>query len=324
MEFGIKPSQGGHEFDATMAQTIRAEELGFSSVYLSEHHGHETHWPTPLLALGAISSRTSTIDLGTAIKLLPLHNPVHLAGRIAMLDAISDGRTKIGFGLGWDKHEFDTYGVPRTQRGARMTEYLEILNELFAGGQTTYDGEFYQFEDFELFPKPITKPRPRMLVGGASDRAYERASTLADGWIAPGGELAEIAEKARKYQSWDDDGQTIVTNQGSVVRESAADATRATKRFLRQFHEPLIERGHPYSGPSVKELNHTLEHELESHIESRCLVAGTPDQCIEKIQRIHDNTGFDEFILRVSTYGLPKDDGLETIELLASEVLPSF
>jgi alkanesulfonate monooxygenase SsuD/methylene tetrahydromethanopterin reductase-like flavin-dependent oxidoreductase (luciferase family) len=324
MDLSIKPSQGAGEFDAMLEQAVRADDLGFSGVYLSEHHGHPIYWPTPLLALGAIASHTEDVELGTAVKLLPLHNPVHLAGRIALLDRLSDGRARMGFGLGWDHDEFDAYGIPRSERGARMTEYLELMNDLFEPGPTTFDGDFYAFEDFELFPRHASDPRPGMLVGGTSDQAYHRATDLADGWVSPGGELAELAAYAEEYRdSAADPGDVVITNQGTVVRETEDAALDGLKRLKRAFHEPLIERGHPYS-PSQAELEEMLGSGFDGYVEERALVAGTPDQAIDKLQRIEAATGADEIVLRISTCGLPKAEGLETLELLAEDVLPSF
>ncbi len=322
MDLSIKPSQGADEFDAMLEQAVRADDLGFSGVYLSEHHGHPIYWPTPVLALGAIASHTEHVDLGTAVKLLPLHNPVHLAGRIALLDRMSDGRARMGFGLGWDHDEFDAYGVPRSERGARMTEYLELMNDLFEPGSTTFDGDFYAFEDFELFPRHASDPRPGMLVGGTSDQAYHRASNLADGWISPGGDLDELATYAREFRD-SGDGDVVITNQGTVVRDTSEAALDGLERLKRAFHEPLIERGHPYS-PSQQELEDMFSGDFRGYVDERALVAGTPDQAIEKLQRIEDETGADEIVLRISTCGLPKDEGLETLDLLAEEVLPSF
>ncbi|MFB6310907.1 MAG: LLM class flavin-dependent oxidoreductase [Salinirussus sp.] len=322
MDLSIKPSQGADEFGAMLEQAARADQVGFHGAYLSEHHGHPIYWPTPLLALGAIAAQTDQLHVGTAVKLLPLHNPVHLAGRIALLDRMADGRTRIGLGLGWDPDEFDTYGIPREERGARMTEYLEIMNALFEPGPTTFDGDFYDFTEFELFPRPVREPRPGLLVGGTSGQAYDRATRLADGWISPGGELADLAAYAREFREHGD-GRVVITNQGTVVRESENEALDGLKRLKRAFHEPLIERGHPYS-PTAAELEETLSGDFRQYVEERALVAGTPDEVIQQLERIETETGADEVVLRISTCGLPKKEGLRTIELLGEEVLPSF
>lgn len=323
MEFSIKPVQGSWEYDATLEQAVLAEECGFDGVSLSEHHGLPTHWASPLLGLAGIATRTSSIGLSTSVKLLPLQNPVELASRIGLLDSISGGRTTMGFGLGWRNQEFEAYGVPKSERGARMDEYLEILDVLFEPGPTTYEGQFYQFENFEVSPRPVQSPRPAFLVGGWSERAFERAAEYGDGWTAAGGLVDEIAEKAAEYRTYDD-GSVVGSNHATVVRESADRARADTEEFLRIFKKPLIEAGHVNSMTDMDDLNRRFEEDFDGYVDERFIVSGTPDDCIEKIQYIDDRMAPDEFIFRVSAPGWSNEKALETIRMLGNEVLPSF
>ena len=349
MRFGVRPVEGGAEFEPTVRQAELAEQLGFDSVYLAEHHGltASPYWPSPLLGLAAIAARTSRIDLGTNIALLPLYNPVRLAGEIAYLDVMSQGRTRFGFGLGWRPEEFEALGVPKRERGRRMDEYLELLHRLLTERSVTFDGDFYSFENFELTPKPVQSPRPEFFVGGWSSQAMRRATTYGDGWMAPGGTYEQLTEFVSDLRERDD-AHVVVSTEGTVVRESAERAERASREFVKNRRIPYIRsrRSHHYAdfkeqldaqGVSYdldsttgierfarKLARHELEDGLESYTRETCFVGGTPDECIEQIERIEALLSCEEIIFRPYSHGYPTSDALETIEMLGEEVLPSF
>src|SRR5438270_776544 len=100
MKFGLSPLQGGGSFEQTIQECERAEAAGFGSVFLGEHHNNPVLYPTPLVGLAAIASRTHRIRLGTGVLLLPLYHPVAVAEEGAMVDMISNGRLILGVGPG--------------------------------------------------------------------------------------------------------------------------------------------------------------------------------------------------------------------------------
>lgn len=323
MDFGVRPTEGGHTYEAAVQQAIRAEELGFHGVYLAEHHGFPDapYWPSPLLGLAGIATRTSSIRVGTNISLLPLANPVRLAGEIAQLDVMTGGRTVFGFGVGWRDIEFKAFGIPRSERGARMTEYLNLLNILFEPGPTTFDGQFHQFSDFELTPRPIQSPRPDFLVGGESRPAFDRAANFAEGWVSPGGTIEENAEHVNTFEA-EGGGRVVITTGGVIAREDEDTALNLANRFIALQKQPHVEEGNPHAESIDPEFDSNTE--LREYVNNRVFIAGTPDQCIEKIEKIQAATGCDELILRISCKGWSHEDTTETLELLGTEVLPSF
>src|SRR5262245_11331525 len=100
MHVGLSPLQSGHNFEATTQDCERAEALGFDSIWLGEHHNHPLLYPTPLIGLAAIASRTRRLRLGTGVLLLPLYHPLAVAEEGAMVDMISGGRLILGMGAG--------------------------------------------------------------------------------------------------------------------------------------------------------------------------------------------------------------------------------
>jgi probable F420-dependent oxidoreductase len=169
---------------ALLSYAVRAEELGFDSLWVWDHIFLGVDPPFPIIdsltLLAAAAARTSRIRLGTGVLVLPLRNPVVLAKELASLDRIAGGRLLLGLASGWYKREFDAVGVPFRERGRIMDRNLEILRRLWTEDQV--DGEYppHLLRGSNLSPKP---PRlPPMLIGGYVDRVLKRAA-LNGGWL---------------------------------------------------------------------------------------------------------------------------------------------
>jgi len=194
---------------------VRAEELGFASVWTSEHlinlayvrerigDGAYYH---PLAILSAIASRTSRIELGTSVIVLPFHNPFDIAKYVATLDQISRGRVILGIGVGNVKDEFDVLCIPWEKRGAITDESLDVIRALWTQHEAQHEGTRWQFSGIHTSPKPYQERRVPIWVGGISNAARKRAVRIGDGWhptaISPAemkqqcGEMRQLAEAA--------------------------------------------------------------------------------------------------------------------------------
>ena len=188
MHFGvILPNYGKDSSpDAIRRSAELAEELGFDSVWTTEHIivGPEGVDPygrvyDPLVTLGWIAGWTERIGLGTSIVLVPLHNPMHLAKQVATLQELSGGRFTLGVGMGWHKDEYDFMGVEFRGRGRRADEAIRLMRELWSG-ERNFEGEYWSFHDATSEPHP--SPQPEIWVGGSSERALRRARELGDAW----------------------------------------------------------------------------------------------------------------------------------------------
>jgi probable F420-dependent oxidoreductase len=188
VQFGvILPNYGkGASPDSIRRVAEAAEELGFDSVWATEHIivGPEGVDPygrvyDPFVTLGWIAGWTERIGLGTSIVLVPLHNPMHLAKQVATLQELSGGRFTLGVGMGWHKDEFDFMGVEFKNRGRRADEALRLMRALWKG-ERDFAGEHWSFHDATSEPHP--SPQPEIWVGGSSDRAIRRALELGDAW----------------------------------------------------------------------------------------------------------------------------------------------
>jgi alkanesulfonate monooxygenase SsuD/methylene tetrahydromethanopterin reductase-like flavin-dependent oxidoreductase (luciferase family) len=183
MKFGIEPTEGGHFFGEVLAEATRAEELGFDSVWLAEHHGVRDHyWPSPLQVLTALAPRTSRITLGTNVVVFPFYHPVRLAEEAAWLDALSGGRLVLGVAIGYRPDEFALYGAPLEKRGARLEEGLALVKALWTGDRVTFRGKHFAVENARIEPKPLQRPHPRCgSAGGATSHSAARPPSATPG-----------------------------------------------------------------------------------------------------------------------------------------------
>jgi probable F420-dependent oxidoreductase len=192
-----------------------AEKLGFESFWVAEHlvmpAAYSTWYPRgkdgkvpefyaamtdPFVALATAAAATKTIKLGTGICLLPERNVIETAKAVASLDLYSGGRFIFGVGAGWFPEEAAIMGVDFKRRWLHLRESIEALRELWTKDEASYTGEIINFPAVKLYPKPVQKPCPPIILGAHDPKyALRRVARYADGWC-PGG-LAP--EKAREY-----------------------------------------------------------------------------------------------------------------------------
>jgi probable F420-dependent oxidoreductase len=204
VHFGvILPNYGtGSSPDAIRGVAELAEELGFDSVWATEHIivGPEAVDPygrvyDPLVTLGWIAGWTERIGLGTSIVLVPLHNPIHLAKEVATLQELSGGRVTLGVGMGWHRDEFEFMGVEFEGRGRRADEAIGLMRALW-NGEHDFEGQYWSYHHATSEPHP--SPPPQIWVGGSSDRAIRRARELGDAWHPSRGSDADHVRRVKE------------------------------------------------------------------------------------------------------------------------------
>jgi probable F420-dependent oxidoreductase len=200
MKFGLSLLRANYRHVVEIAQS--AEELGFESVWLSEHlmlpavsldsdFPGADHPPIdarfPVFDVGVmlsqIAAATSRIRLGTWVYLLPLRHPFVAARTFQTLDVVSGGRVEWGIGSGWLAGEFAAAEVDFASRARRLEEGLDICKRLWSEPEVAHSGEFYKFGPVAFEPKPVQRPWPPIHIGGEVDRALRRAAERGDGWI---------------------------------------------------------------------------------------------------------------------------------------------
>lgn len=179
----------------------RAEALGYDSLWTIERLlwpvNPQTPYPVtpdgrlpegykysldPVEALTYAAALTKKIGLGTSVLDIPYYNPVTLARRLTTLDYLSNGRLRVGFGLGWSKDEMDAAGADMKHRGAMADEFLQVLKAIWTTNPVEFHGKFYTVPKSFIAPKPVQKPHPPIYMAAFAPAALKRVATLADGW----------------------------------------------------------------------------------------------------------------------------------------------
>jgi probable F420-dependent oxidoreductase len=232
MKFGLRlPGAGPFAGpEAITAFARRAEELGFHSLWMTDHialptevatrypyredgkffWAPETPYLDTILVLTWASAATERIELGTSVLIASWHHPVNTAKAFATLDVLNGGRTVVGIGTGWMKEQFEILGAPFETRGARTTEYIKLLKHLWTEDTIDFHGEHFDFSGFKFYPKPVRKPSIPIWSGGKSTGVLKRVAAAADGWhplyISP----EELERKLKELEGYlADEGRTL-------------------------------------------------------------------------------------------------------------------
>ena len=306
-----------------------AEAAGFYAMFVGHHHFTPPYSSAPWVVLAAIAARTSRLRLGTAIYLLPAHHPLEVAESVATLDRVSGGRVILGTGVGYRLDEYDPFGVPFEQRGARMSEALQILPSAWSGEPVSFEGRHFTFHDVAVFPTPVQRPSPPIWVGAMARRAQERAARLGDGWISDLLEpLPREEQLAQRYRTYCE-----VAGRPPKVVLMRAGAIAAQRKHLEETWLPGVMQTHlnywkvGARGRDDDGICARLERgdavSLPEFADQR-VIAGTPDDCIDQIRSWREAIHPDHLLISLSGTDLGPESLRTAIELFGREVLPEI
>jgi probable F420-dependent oxidoreductase len=187
--------------DAVSKVAQRAEALGYHSLWTIERLLYPVkpqtpyaitpdgslpepykHVLDPLDALTFAAAQTKKITLGTSVLDMPYYNPVLLARRLSTIDFLSNGRVRVGLGLGWSQDEMDASGADMKTRGARADEFLQVLKAIWTTNPVEFQGKFFRVPKSYISPKPVQKPHPPIYLAAFTPPALKRLANMADGW----------------------------------------------------------------------------------------------------------------------------------------------
>ena len=154
----------------------------------------------PFIGLATAAVVTKKLKLATGVCLIVQRDVLQLAKEVASLDLLSNGRFLFGIGAGWNREEMADHGTDPKTRIALMAERVDILKTIWTQSKPEYEGRFQSFEPMMSWPKPVQKPHPPILVGGAMPYAAKRAIAYGDGWIPLGGRGAEILDQLPRFR----------------------------------------------------------------------------------------------------------------------------
>lgn len=324
------PTYGGDRLYADMVEQAQtAERLGFRSVAIPEHHIINLLLnPAPLQFAIKVACETEHVEIVTSVSVLPLHDMRVFAGEVAMADILTDGRLVLGVGRGAFAYEMARLGSPIEESRAKFDESLDVLLRLLTEYEVEHHGEFYDFDALTIMPRPLTKPRPRMMIATMNHEGIRNATlrgfNIQTTPLAGDPDLFRMQVDAHKEAKAEmgDEGRDLRLMLSRIIycAESEVDA----RSKLEQAHEYYSRFDNVYTGPGVVRdgcvaalpRSQTIE-ELNNNI----LIA-TPDKMVDKLGEYYER-GIDELILS-SNIGQSQPETIDMLERFAVEVMPHF
>ena len=326
LKLGFIPIEGGHFYQEALEEVVHAEALGFDSVWMEEHHGVRDHyWPSPLTVLAGFATRTTRLQLGTDILVLPFYHPVRLAEDVALLDIMSGGRFVLGTAIGYKPDEFALYQTPLEKRGARFEESLRLIKALWTQPTVTLHGQHYAADNVCLEPKPLTQPHPPIWIGGWGPLTLKRAATLADNWIpGPTADLTRLHNGKQQFlANRHAAGLQTPLDEWPLTRDVIIADTDAQARELAERHIMISYRQEYAGGWRHPFIDSRIATDLDALRRDRFII-GSPESCMAQIRPYVEDYGMTHLICRLFFPGMPHAHIMHELELLAQEVLPAF
>jgi alkanesulfonate monooxygenase SsuD/methylene tetrahydromethanopterin reductase-like flavin-dependent oxidoreductase (luciferase family) len=301
---------------------LAAEELGYHSVFVVEHHFTGVgQLSASLNFLSYLAGRTQRMRLGTAVVVLPWHNPVLLAEQVATLDVVSGGRFDFGVGKGYRPPEFAGFCIPMEEAGARFDEAMEVLRKAWAGnGRFSHHGARWHFDNIIVEPRPVQQPHPPLWMGAGNLEPIRRAAregfNLLLDQIAPvdliiervAAYRVELARLGRRYVP----GQIGVCRALQLV---GSEAEREAAYALRT--KVLTAIGGLARGPGAERYKNIGSYADPGLAREDSALLGTPEEIIARLKRLE--AGGVDYVLLVDPTG-----SIPSLRTFAREIMPAF
>jgi F420-dependent oxidoreductase-like protein len=301
VDFAFWSPQAGATVKTLLDRAEMAERLGYHSFWLVDHFWSPGMPDVDLLEavtmMSALAARTERVRIGTLVLCNSFRNPALLAKSLTTIDHISNGRLEVGLGAGWMEQEYRAYGYEFPSVGTRLRqleEGLQILKAMFTENRANFKGRYYTVTDAPNNPKPVQKPHPPIMIGGAGEKVMLRlVAKYADRWNCPAGyrdfkkTLGVLHEHCRAVGR---DPKDITVSEQLMVCIGANRAEADQKWEMAKGRKP-------FSFTAVK---------------------GTPDEVVKQL-REHVSWGVTMFTIMFADMAPP-----QTVELFAREVMPAF
>jgi alkanesulfonate monooxygenase SsuD/methylene tetrahydromethanopterin reductase-like flavin-dependent oxidoreductase (luciferase family) len=316
------------------------EEVGFDGVWVAEHHFRDYGTcPNILSLLAYLAARTTRLLLGSAIVVLPLHDPKRVAEEAAMVDLLSGGRLRLGVGRGYQAGEFEAFGIELSEARDRFDECLDILERAWSGGRARYDGHYYRVGDVTFVPQPVQAPQPPMWVAAVSPETVERyARRGLPILIDPTATFRNAARAAETWRSIAPDDAPAdalcitrfvhVAESEQVARREIAELDRRADptRFIQIANAPIDSRtGKIAEGFEFWERQYMKGASVDADFRwDNQELSGDPERVISQIRTL-EQAGFGELICDFgNTRQLTVDETKRAIRRFAEHVMPAF
>jgi putative FMN-dependent luciferase-like monooxygenase len=309
----------GERYRLAAEQIIHAEENGFDSAWIAQHHFHadEGGLPSPAVFLAHVAARTSRIRLGTGVITLPMENPIRAAEDTAVLDLLSNRRLEVGFGTGGTRESFDAFGIDSDRRGEVYADNLTIVRDAWAGkafkgGNVLYPDAPHLLDHVWLATFSANGAR----LAGVSGDGLMLSRTQPRPADRPDATLDEIQNPLiDAYLSALPQGRTprILGSRCLFVADDRKRALSFAEAGLSRVADRFAAAGHRIPGNTLEDLIKALD----SHV-------GTPDDVIASLQKDTALARATDIVFQVHSIDPPHAEILRSIELIAAEVAPKL
>jgi len=319
LKIGFIPIEGGHYYREALEEVTRAEELGFDSFWLGEHH---FYWYgtciSPPMVIAALGQRTKKIRLGPAVAVPAFHNPLVLAEEYAFADNLCGGRLDFALGGGFSPVEFKTFGITIEEAKERFWETTDIILKAWRQDEFSHQGKYYQFDNVSLYMKPLQKPMPPTWMAASSDDTLIKAGELGLPIMgipfARSGNILEVEEKndlfrESYFRAGHKEDPDIIVALHVCLQRSEADAVKLARPHFDRVVDYLKTSRRP--GSRVLDLDNLKKEKLA--------VFTAPEDAVA-ILKDYEKIGVTHVICMVNFGGLPMPDVRRTLELMSKEI----
>lgn len=304
-------------YEAVLDQIVAGEQMGFDSVWLTEHHFvDDGYTPSPLVLAAAIGARTRRMRIGTNLIILPLHDPVRIAEDAATLAILTRGRFDLGVAIGYREEEFEAFGRNLRHRPSLIEEAVEVIRRAWRGDALNFQGKRFSYGDVRV--KPQAAQPPRLFIGGMAEPAIERVARIGDGLLSTGGIGHDLYLDALRRQGRDPaSGRIVAGNWAIIAEDPEAEAERLAPYILHQSNQYIRwgAFGPPESTPEFGDAATAVENGLYE--------LWTADEAVRHLSAMLEQYPQIEDVHFWAQFpGEPVESGQRRMEYIADKVLP--
>ena len=348
MKFGLfhsvqlpDPTAQQRYYSEALDQVIEAEQLGFDSVWFTEHHFTRHGIVSSTMAvLAYLAGLTSNIRLGTAVSVLPFHNPIKLAEEVATVDLLSNGRLDLGVGRGYQWGEYNRLNIAMDEADDRFDEAMDVMTKAWTSTVPfNHSGKFWTFNDMTVQPKPLQTPHPPVWVAASSHKSMDRVAKHDWNLMVGQGETFEkVGEQIEYYkiaigeQGYDYDPRRVTVARAMYTAPNLEQVSNDAQVPFMWFKQTGQEVSSP-PGQQVELLpenfsEYRRRYGSQSQIDyqsmaDNVILFGTPDEISERIESLRKD-GVENLILFVNYGGIDSQKVVDSLTLFAKEVMPNF
>jgi alkanesulfonate monooxygenase SsuD/methylene tetrahydromethanopterin reductase-like flavin-dependent oxidoreductase (luciferase family) len=317
-------------FETILRQVELLEDLGYDTVWFSEHHCAAYSFGNPAVMAAAAAQRTRRIRIGTGVSLVPLQHPIFLAEQYGMLDVLSNGRLEYGIGRGFLMQEYDWLKIPIEESHSRYREATEFILKAWAEpGPISFHGKHFDVDNYSYFPPPVQKPFPPIYASAAGTMesflwAAQKGFHLGTALFVP--RLEQVIEGIALYKrtlaecGHDPSTREICAITQMYCAPTKSEALRDGAGYATSYYRFFSGlNGQGRIGTLPDAFQEIRGEELDRRNQ---VLLGDPEDLVRRIHVLGDELGIDLLLMEVAQGRAPSENVFKALELFGREVLP--